>query len=101
GRREAEALVVLVAGRHPLDRFLFDHPEALLDRPVEATVLHASNPHVLGPQLLAAAVELPLREVDATYFGATIHKLVADLAHAGALRRRPNGWYVTAAGSTA
>ena len=101
GRREAEALVVLVAGRHPLDRVLFDHPEALLDRPVEATVLHASNPHVLGPQLLAAAVELPLREVDAMYFGATIHKLVADLAHAGALRRRPNGWYVTAAGSAA
>jgi len=101
GRGEAEALVVLVAGRHPLDRFLFDHPEALVDSPVEATVLHPSNPHVLGPQLLAAAEELPLREEDAAYFGPTTHALLADLARTGALRRRPNGWYVTAAGPAA
>ena len=29
GRAEADALVVMVAGRHPLDRFLFEHPDAL------------------------------------------------------------------------
>jgi DEAD/DEAH box helicase domain-containing protein len=101
GRREAEAVVVLVAGKHPLDRFLFDHPEALLDRPVEATVLDPSNPYVLGPQLLAAAQELPIREADAAYFGPTTPALLADLGRSGALRRRPNGWYVTAAGSAA
>ena len=102
GRREADALVVLVAGRHPLDRFLFDHPEALLDRPVEATVLHPSNPHVLGPQLLAAAAGAAaarggrrvLRTDDLTGCWST-------WPDAGALRRRPNGWYVTAAGSAA
>jgi DEAD/DEAH box helicase domain-containing protein len=101
GRREADALVVMVAGRHPLDRFLFDHPGALLDRPVEATVLHPSNPYVLGPQLLAAAQELPLCEADAAYFGPTTSRLLVDLAGSGALRRRPNGWFVTAAGSVA
>ncbi len=101
GRRDTGALVVLVAGRHPLDRFLFDHPEALLDRPVEATVLHPSNPYVLGPQLLAAAQELPLRDADTAYFGPTTQSLLPELVRAGALRRRPNGWFVTAAGSAA
>lgn len=99
GRRDADALVVLVAGRHPLDRFLFDHPDTLVDRPVEATVLHPANPHILGPQLLAAAQELPLTERDAQYFGPTTSTMVSALARGGALRHRPNGWYPTAAGS--
>lgn len=101
GRRDTDALVVLVPGRHPLDRLLFEHPEALVDRPVEATVLHPANPYVLGPQLLAAAEELPLRELDALYFGSSTAALVTDLARSGALRHRPNGWYVTATGSAA
>jgi DEAD/DEAH box helicase domain-containing protein len=102
GRREgAEALVVLVAGRHPLDRFLFAHPAALLDQPVETTVLHRENPCVLMSHLLAAAQESPLRDGDARYFGPTIGSLLAGLERTGAVRQRPDGWYATGTGSAA
>jgi DEAD/DEAH box helicase domain-containing protein len=97
GRSGTDALAVLVAGRHPLDRFLVEHPEALVDRPVEAAVLHPANPHVLRPQLVAAAQELPLRSLDRHYFGPTTESLATELARAGALRLRPNGWYATGA----
>ena len=95
GRSEADALVVLVAARHPLDRFLFAHPEVLLGSPVESSVLNRANPYVLRPQLLTAARELPLTDQDERYFGSTTGDLIAELAAGGALRRRPGGWFAT------
>jgi DEAD/DEAH box helicase domain-containing protein len=86
---------VLLARRHPLDRYLLDHPETLVGQPVEAIVLNPGNPYVLAPQLAAAAQELPLTEGDAGYFGPTTPALMSRLEHAGSLRRRPGGWYWT------
>ena len=95
GRRAGDALVVFVARQHPLDAYLLDHPEALLAAPVEATVLHPENPYVLGPQLAAAAEELPITEADAAYFGADMAAVLDRLQQQGLLRRRPAGWYWT------
>lgn len=64
GRRGQGSLVVLVARDDPLDTYLVHHPQALLDRPVEATVTDPANPYVLGPQLLCAASELPLSHAE-------------------------------------
>nr|WP_239679544.1 DEAD/DEAH box helicase [Natronosporangium hydrolyticum] len=96
GRAGRPALCALVARDDPLDTYLVHHPEALFERPVEATVLDPGNPYVLGPQLAAAAAEAPLTDADVERFGgepaaATIEALVA----AKALRRRPTGWYWT------
>jgi DEAD/DEAH box helicase domain-containing protein len=96
GRAGGEALAVLVARDDPLDTYLVHHPEALFDRQVEATVLDPANPYVLGPQLCCAASEAPLTSADLELFGgapalATVHALT----EAGALRRRPSGWYWT------
>ncbi|MFD4403511.1 DEAD/DEAH box helicase [Nocardia sp. NPDC058499] len=100
GRRTQGALAVLVARDDPLDTYLVHHPEALLDRPVEATIIDPANPYVLGPQLLCAAMELPLddREVQRL----ADHHIVAELAGKGLIRRRrSNGgghyWFYTAA----
>ncbi len=94
GRSGGAALAVLVARDDPLDTYLVHHPEALFGRPVEATVFDPANPYVLGPQLCCAAAEAPLTPADLELFGgepaaATVEALVA----AGALRRRPSGWY--------
>ncbi|MBI1759595.1 MAG: DEAD/DEAH box helicase [Actinobacteria bacterium] len=97
GRAGQDALAVLIARDDPLDAFLAHHPEALFGRPVEATVLDPDNPHVLAPQLCAAAAELPLTDADLPIFGAEAASAVlADLVRDGPLRRRPTGWYWTA-----
>jgi DEAD/DEAH box helicase domain-containing protein len=48
GRTGQSALGVFVARDDPLDSYLIAHPEALLGRPVEATVIDPDNPYVLG-----------------------------------------------------
>ncbi len=98
GRRAADADVLLIARATPLDAYLLDHPGALFDQPVEATVLDPSSPAVLGPQLAAAAQELPLRDGDDRWFGATTRSLVQRLTDRGLLRRRPDGWFWTSPG---
>jgi DEAD/DEAH box helicase domain-containing protein len=95
GRAGHDALTVLVARKHPLDRYLLEHPGSLVEAPVEATVLHPENPFVLGPQLAAAAQELPLTATDTEFFGASVPALAELLERRGTLRRRPNGWYWT------
>jgi DEAD/DEAH box helicase domain-containing protein len=95
GRGARDALGVLIARDDPLDTYLVSHPEALLGRPVEATVFDPANPHVLGPQLCAAAQELPLTEDDLVLFGPTAREVVDALTDGGLLRRRPRGWFWT------
>ncbi|WP_028643530.1 DEAD/DEAH box helicase [Nocardioides sp. URHA0020] len=95
GRGSRDALGVLVARDDPLDTYLVTHPEALLGRPVEANVFDPANPYVLGPQLCAAAQELPLTEADLALFGPTAREVVDALTEGGLLRRRPRGWFWT------
>jgi DEAD/DEAH box helicase domain-containing protein len=95
GRSGKEALATFVAADDPLDTYLVHHPEAVFDVGVEATVTDPSNPYVLGPHLMAAASELPLRPDDLDLFGPTAVELVDELVSDGALRRRPAGWFWT------
>jgi DEAD/DEAH box helicase domain-containing protein len=98
GRAGHDALCVLVARDDPLDTYLVHHPAALFGRPVEAAVLDPGNPYVLGPHLCCAASELPLTDSDLALFGPAARSTVDALVAAGALRRRPSGWYWTASG---
>ncbi|MER7078334.1 DEAD/DEAH box helicase, partial [Saccharopolyspora kobensis] len=96
GRDGEGALVVFVARDDPLDTYLVHHPPAMLDRPVEATVLDPTNPYVLEPHLACAAAELPLDEESFAIFGgeaarSAVQALTAD----GVLRKRPHGWFWT------
>ncbi|GAB2901930.1 DEAD/DEAH box helicase [Neomicrococcus lactis] len=93
GRAGQDALAVLVASDDPLDTYLVNHPEAIFDRSVEATVFDPSNPYVLGPHLCAAAEELPLKLEEVEDFGPTAAALLDRLVEQGYLRRRPSGWF--------
>ncbi|TWP51631.1 DEAD/DEAH box helicase [Lentzea tibetensis] len=94
GRAGDSALVVFVARDDPLDTYLVHHPAAVLERPVEATVLDPTNPYVLGPQLACAASELPLTPADLEAFGGPVAQAVVDeLVAERVLRKRPAGWY--------
>jgi DEAD/DEAH box helicase domain-containing protein len=95
GRAQRQAVGILVARDDPLDTYLVHHPEALLGKPVEATVFDPGNPYVLGPHLCAAAAELPVTEADFGLFGPGTASALAALAAGGMLRRRPRGWFWT------
>ncbi|MBE9374165.1 DEAD/DEAH box helicase [Saccharopolyspora sp. HNM0983] len=96
GREGDGALVIFVARDDPLDTYLVHHPPAVLDRPVEATVLDPANPYVLEPHLACAAAELPLDEgCLADFGGAPAHAAVRALAEENVLRRRRTGWFWT------
>jgi DEAD/DEAH box helicase domain-containing protein len=99
GRGGRGAVAVLIARDDPLDTYLVHHPEALLNRPVEATVLDPGNPYVLAPHLCAAAAELPLTEADIALFGPAAAEVTADLTRRGMLRQRQSEegsrWYWT------
>ena len=95
GRRERDALVVMMAGDDPRDQYLLQHPELVLEAPVERTVLFPENPHVVGPHLAAAAQELPLGIEDARWFGPGSMALVEHAARQGVLRRRGDRWFWT------
>ncbi len=101
GRRGADALAILIARDDPLDTYFLRNPDALVGRPVEATVLDPDNPYVLAPHLAAAAQELPLREHDVVDFGPSAAGVLRELAGAGLLRRRAEGWYCTQRGRAA
>jgi DEAD/DEAH box helicase domain-containing protein len=96
GRSGDGALVVFVAREDPLDTYLVHHPKAMLERPVEATVLDPTNPYVLAPHLACAAAEMPLTDDCLPDFGGdTARALVDQLVADRSLRRRPTGWYWT------
>ncbi|AGF71360.1 DEAD/DEAH box helicase [Corynebacterium halotolerans] len=91
GRRGQGSLVMLVARDEPMDTYLVHHPGALLGRPVERSVFNPRNPYVLRGHVYCAAVEKPLSEADVDALDAGA--VVAELAEAGLLRRRPRGWF--------
>ena len=98
GRAGRGAVVVLIARDDPLDTYLVHHPDALLHRPVEATVLDPGNPYVLAPHLCAAAAELPLTDPDLASFAPGAIEVAEALIRRGMLRRRSGGLYWTRRG---
>ncbi|MEU6858705.1 DEAD/DEAH box helicase [Glycomyces sp. NPDC046736] len=92
GRGEVEALAVMLAKDDPLDTYLVHHPEAIFDRPVEASVCDPSNPYVLAGHLCLAAEELPLKESDLASIPGSL-AVAEQLCAEKLLRRRPGGRY--------
>ena len=94
GRRGQQSLAILVARDEPLDNYLLQHPEALIDAPVEQIVFDPTNPYVLSAHMYCAAVESPLTLADVDRFGGAAAQRVIDLlTDAGMLKARRTGWY--------
>ncbi|MGD0004982.1 MAG: DEAD/DEAH box helicase [Anaerolineaceae bacterium] len=65
GRREEDALAVMVASSTPLDQFLVKHPEYLFGRSPEKALINPDNLLILLHHLKSAAFELPIRKNEA------------------------------------
>lgn len=79
GRRDGDALAVLVASAGPLDQFLAHHPAYFFDRPTEQALINANNLLILWQHLRCAAFELPFRLGED--FGSVKGSQVAEFLH--------------------
>jgi len=95
GRRDTDALAILVAQDDPLDQYLVQHPEDLFDKPPEAAVIDPSNPYVREPHLRCAAREQPLGEDELACFGdpAEVRAAVDRMEARAELARRRDRWH--------
>lgn len=91
GRRGRGALVIFIARDDPLDTYLVNHPEALLNRPSEHIVMDPTNPWVVRPQLLCAAMELPLNDAELRRW--EVESVATELVDDGLLRRRGDKYF--------
>ncbi len=82
GRRR-EGLAVLIAHDAPVDQYLMEHPEYLMERSVEPAALNPDNPQVVLGHLRAAAYELPLSPEEVEQFGTYGPAIMQLLVEAG------------------
>ena len=69
GRRDREALVMLVGVDTTINQYVMKHPEYIFGRPTEEGVVVPDNPYVLIGQLRCACHELPLQQSEVPQFG--------------------------------
>jgi DEAD/DEAH box helicase domain-containing protein len=91
GRAGGAAAAVLVAGDDQLDQWFAAHPEQLLERPPEPSVVNPDNPYVVDPHLRCAAHELPLTHADERWWGPALAEGVRRLALCDELLVRHRG----------
>jgi DEAD/DEAH box helicase domain-containing protein len=93
GRRRDVSVAVLIAGGGPVDRYVVEHPEFILDSAPEEARLDPDNLHVLLGHLKAACFELPFEPGE--HFGpGEAEPLLAFLAEEGLVRRAGDDrWY--------
>jgi DEAD/DEAH box helicase domain-containing protein len=93
GRRNDPSVSVLIAGGGPVDRYVVEHPEFLLDSTPEEARLDPDNLHVLLGHLKAACFELPF-EPGERFGPAEAEPLLAFLAEEGLVRQSGDErWY--------
>ena len=90
--RRGTGLALYVAGEDALDQFLCRHPEALLDRPVEAAILDHASEEVMHGHVACAAREAPLTAEDDEYLSPVWREHADALVAEGVLRRRGNAY---------
>lgn len=92
GRRDREAMVVMVASQNPLDQYLGEHPRHLLDAKPEDAALDPANPPVAFGQLACAARELWLKPADSELYGVEVMDLLPMAEAQGWVVRERRGW---------
>lgn len=64
GRKDQEAIIVMVAGSSPVDQFLIRNPDYLFSKPVEHALINPDNLIILLQHLRCAIYELPFMEAE-------------------------------------
>lgn len=96
GRGTKDSLAMYIAGDNPLDQYLLDNPDRLLQGRNEPAVIHPSNPNILRAQLLCAAYERPIAPSECEQFSDNALEVAEDLDRAGELAFQSGHFYYPA-----
>ena len=98
GRREGEALVVLLARNSPIDQYLCWRPDHFLGRSPENAVIDRDNAFVVLGQLQSALYELPLEKGELGLFGPYAAELVKALSEDASVKELDGRTYYARTG---
>ena len=93
GRGTKDSLAMYIAGDNPLEQYLLDNPERLLNGRNESVTIQPSNPTILGSQLLCAAYERPLAPSECELFAPNALDIAEGLDRAGELKFQGGHFY--------
>ncbi|NSL52668.1 DEAD/DEAH box helicase [Calidifontibacillus erzurumensis] len=92
GRRQGEALVILVASSTPLDQYVVQHPEYFFERSPEIARINPNNLIILVDHLKCAAFELPFKKGE-TFDGVELEEILEFLTEEQVLHFNNGKWY--------
>lgn len=93
GRREREALVLLIGLDTTVNQYVMSHPEYVFTRPIEQAVVDANNPFVVTGHLRCAAHEMPLQPTETAHFGPHADLVLKILQENHKVRYVNGQWY--------
>lgn len=96
GRGSKDALALYIAGDNPLEQYLLDNPDRLLNGRNESVSIQPSNINILGPQLLCAAYERPLAPSECEFFGDNALEVAEEKDRTGELQFQGGHFYYPA-----
>ncbi|GGE50807.1 putative ATP-dependent helicase YprA [Pullulanibacillus camelliae] len=92
GRREDEAVILLVATSSPLDQYIIQHPEYFFERNPEEARINPDNLIILVDHIKCAAYELPFSE-EALFDGVEVKDICSYLSDEDVLHLQAGKWY--------
>ncbi|MBM7647052.1 DEAD/DEAH box helicase domain-containing protein [Scopulibacillus daqui] len=92
GRRQDEAVILLVASSSPLDQYIIQHPDYFFERNPEEARINPDNLIILVDHIKCAAYELPFRE-DETFDGIEIEDICTFLSDEDVLHFQSGKWF--------
>jgi len=92
GRRQGEAVIVMVGSSTPIDQYVMQHPEYFFERSPETARMNPDNLIILVDHLKCAAYELPF--IEGERFGsAEVTEILAFLTEEQVLHHARGKWF--------
>lgn len=92
GRRKGEAAIIMVASASPIDQYMIQHPEYVLNQNPETAIINPDNLIILIDHIKCAAFELPFQKGE-TFDGVDIHEILEFLSEEHVLYFNQSKWF--------
>lgn len=92
GRRQGEALIIMVGSSNPLDQYIIQHPEYFFEQNPETARINPNNLVILLDHIKCAAYELPFKQGD-TFGDVELEDILEFLTEERVLHHKAGKWF--------